>query len=43
MGKAGTQSGEKPRKFVIEGKTYFVGERAKKLIQSIIRDTRAKI
>jgi hypothetical protein len=42
MGKAGTQKGEKPRTFTIEGKTYKVSERAKRLIQSIIRDTKRK-
>jgi len=42
MGKAGTQKGEKPRTFIIEGKKYKVSERAKKLIQSIIRDTKRK-
>ena len=43
MGKAGTQKGEKPRTITIEGKKYNVSNRAKKLIQSIIRDTKAKI
>ena len=43
MGKAGTQKGEKPRTFTIEGKKYNVSNRAKELIQSIIRDTKAKI
>lgn len=43
MGKAGTQSGEKPRKYVIENKIYFVSDKAKRLIQSIIRDTKAKM
>ncbi len=43
MGKAGTQKGERPRTFTIEGKIYQVSERAKRLIQSIIRDTKAKI
>ena len=42
MGRAGTKSGERPRKFIIEGKTYIVSEKAKKLIQSIIRDTKQK-
>ena len=42
MGRAGTKAGERPRKFVIEGKTYHVSERAKNLIQSIIRDTKEK-
>lgn len=42
MGRAGTKKGERPRKFVIEGKTYHVSERAKRLIQSIIRDTKDK-
>ena len=43
MGKAGTQKGEKPRTFTIEGKKYNVSNRAKELIQSIRRDTKAKI
>jgi len=43
MGKAGTKSGERPRTFTIEGKTYKVSERAKRLIQSIIRDTKNKM
>jgi|SRR5210317_1173500 hypothetical protein len=43
MGKAGTKSGEKPRKFVIGGKTYYVSEKAKRLIQSIVRDTKEKL
>jgi len=43
MGKAGTKSGERPRTFTIEGKTYKVSERAKRLIQSIIRDTKSKM
>ena len=43
MGKAGTQKGERPRTFTIEGKTYKVSDRAKRLIQSIIRDTKNKM
>jgi hypothetical protein len=43
MGKAGTKSGERPRTFTIEGKTYKVSERAKRLIQSIVRDTKNKM
>jgi len=41
-GKAGTKSGERPRKETIEGKTYKVSERGKRLIQSIRRDTKNK-
>jgi hypothetical protein len=41
--KLGTKSGEKPRKFVIGGKTYYVSEKAKRLIQSIVRDTKEKL
>lgn len=43
MGKAGTKKGEEPRKFVIEGKTIFVSNKAKELIQSVRRDTKQKI
>ena len=43
MGKAGTKSGESPRTFTIEGKTYKVSERAKRLIQSIVRDSKNKM
>ena len=42
MGRAGTKLGEKPRKFTIEGKNYIVSEKAKRFIQSIIRDTKQK-